>query len=147
MYIQKTSHAVLLLLLCSLAAAAARPLQRIAAVPLPEPSVQPGNLTGRVLTRKVFKAQGGAFAMLGRPALLQLKRASRFVGSVEALATHLETEKDLVSAYYNQQCLGSAAPLAVRRCNQQPHRHVGHLAAPAPGLTRPAAVRLPAFAA
>lgn len=136
MALHQTTVAALLLLAC-LTAAAARPLQRIAAAALPAPSEQPGNLTGRVLTRKVFKAQGGAYAMLGRPALLQLKRTSRFVGSVESLATHLETEKDLVSRSYRSPAPASARAVAAAAAASR--RRTGGAAAARPAASLPAA--------
>jgi hypothetical protein len=57
-----------------------------------------GDGSVRVMTRSYFRARpGGALAVLGRPTLVSLKRSSKFVGSIESLAAHLDKEKDLVS--------------------------------------------------
>jgi hypothetical protein len=61
--------------------------------------VQIGDGSERIITRKSVQMQGGAIKALGTAVLMDLKRKSRFRGSVRDLARHINTDPDLVSVF------------------------------------------------
>jgi hypothetical protein len=116
------------------AASAARPVQQQspADVGVTFKPVSLGDGSQRLLTRGYFTAKGGALNALSRPTLLALKRSSRFRGSVESFAAHLDKEKDLVSAPRRWAESSAAAQLAIARRRPPASRSVGGSSGDAP---------------
>jgi hypothetical protein len=94
------------LLVLSVSDAVARRLQQqLAAQQLEAPQVeqlapvQIGDGSERIITRRSVQMQGGAMKALGTAVLQDLKRKSRFRGSVRDLARQINTDPDLVSLF------------------------------------------------
>lgn len=61
--------------------------------------VQIGDGSERIITRRSVQMQGGAMKALGTATLQELKRKSRFRGSIRDLARHINTDPDLVRVF------------------------------------------------